>query len=920
MFVCVCVNLRVWLVIWGLFVMFWWFYCLCEWCGYWACCFAFIVCFLFSFSYCPRNFVKFLLFFFVLVRICVCVVCFAFIWVGLGCFVLFCFGWCVVYVSDVFCFDCVLCVWRDMFDICVFCGVTEFPANDEKFEYSQFVSELNNKIDINNIFELDERLMTLTEDVKNDIKNKYGFAKYNELPINPITKEVDFNFGKPFMRDGSINIDTLSLMGLNYESMSESPTVSNKPLIDSIPTHYAAAPKLFPFIQVSKAGKSYCIRQFAANPNNRWVLLVDFLPTSKHSGLVKLFFDRCQHLRNIASNKIGNSKADSAVIEIYKSCFQHTVDTCNNLLVSSCIHLLLYIDYCKKNDFKPNALHYFDITKNSENQARLREDIFSLLTTRGYDGITVKNEILALLKVNLDSVPVYVIDECGVLSQTNGSGGRYLARRMFAGFDNSNWDDIINFENGELKEYRSIFDPFAESTIKISSLFGIPCVIAGTTMRVSKLVEGYASPYKGREMVLCNPIMPLSGEDVSNVIKEYLNIDAPDYICERWRGRCGLLIDGLILPFLATMSSNQIVKKEEWTNEFINYEKLLFDNKNGGKLIIRHLNDAKILNSLVKYDKYPYEMTIGEALARIYHDLIFRGPDQREFKNLNFMVPYLVEYGLAYMSGVSDNLLGFKSNIIESQALDGLDLLFRLNDARNDKLLKLMLDRYYSVPGVAGSMFENLIAYILIRNCGKKLSEIHIFKSLTIKHNNLSDYKLCGFRFIQETSAKKDRFVEKMVDEKDSELNTYWISSVRSHEKSDNDLMGIAINEKNEKLVIIIQCKRLSNGHNARDSANGINSIYSKSFEIEGDRKGKDGKKSKESRNCKPIWDDRMASLKSTKYIGIFISGDSNVQQVWNFGANARKFLDGITRDETFQGYIDHVYFRDVCSNEKLEL
>ena len=51
------------------------------------------------------------------------------------------------------------------------------------------------------------------------------------------------------------------------------------------------------------------------------------------------------------------------------------------------------------------------------------------------------------------------------------------------------------------------------------------------------------------------------------------------------------------------------------------------------------------------------------------------------------------------MSGVSENLLGFKSNIIELQALDGLDLLFRLNGARNDRLLKLMLDRYYSVIG-----------------------------------------------------------------------------------------------------------------------------------------------------------------------------------------------------------------------------
>ena len=59
------------------------------------------------------------------------------------------------------------------------------------FEFSKFVNELNDNINIDSIFELDENLMEITDVVKNDIKNKYIFSNYDQLPINPITKQLN---------------------------------------------------------------------------------------------------------------------------------------------------------------------------------------------------------------------------------------------------------------------------------------------------------------------------------------------------------------------------------------------------------------------------------------------------------------------------------------------------------------------------------------------------------------------------------------------------------------------------------------------------------------------------------------------------------------------------------------------------------
>ena len=112
----------------------------------------------------------------------------------------------------------------------------------------------------------------------------------------------------------------------------EQPSLRNQFICDAIPTDYRNEKNIFPFIQVSKAGKSFLIRQLAVKKKySRWVVLLDVASKNDIDDEDHLAFDdsrdffaECKSMCEIRDSMIKNVKPSDkkARFKIHEKYFE----------------------------------------------------------------------------------------------------------------------------------------------------------------------------------------------------------------------------------------------------------------------------------------------------------------------------------------------------------------------------------------------------------------------------------------------------------------------------------------------------------------------------------------------------------------------------------------------------------------------
>lgn len=775
------------------------------------------------------------------------------------------------------------------------------------------------------------KINEVSSKMKSSLSKKYSNLNIDRMPINYFDGKIDFSYGERFDRDTIDESIEKSLISIEHRTPN-GPEYEDEFIEDAISDIFETRKHIYPLIQVSKAGKSFAIRQLA---QKRWILLFNLQEstiTSKRI-LPESYFRECSKICTRRDELIKKNKNTNDIFEIHKECFRHCKDITTRILFAYCIDLLIYNEKYKNKKNCNKKLDYFDLSQTAGHQLFIQEIFNQLLL---YDLNSIYIGLIGELKKKLDCVPIFVCDECSVLNQKNGNLNLFLSRNYNIRYTLKNEstkgetmkNELINDKTNEIIdcEKRALFDPFASSTLQMAE-YCIPVIICGTTMRISRLIEGFSSPYKPQEMILTKPIHPLSPNNVRNIIEDYLNIklddgNDTDEMCKRWSGRAGLLIDGLIMPFLKT-STNIEKNLDKWKNLFIKYENMRYKKNHHTDILLRYLTDDIVLKQSISLKDHTKQCTtIGEALACVYNDITYNGPDYRSAKGYSNSLSYLIEYGLFYLTKYEHG--SYQGSMVEPSALDALDLLFRKNEyIKKDWLYSKLKHDFQTEDGDRSKTFEKYVSYILIRECGKKLGDISFISDIIRKeYPQLSEYVLCGKKFEQEKSSK-DKFVEKMIN---GELNDCWISSVRSHAAGESDLMGIAQNPNTQEFIILlIQCKCLSNGHNLRDSMSGMADIYPLAFKIEKQRVAQGASPDEES-TLKKVWQNRLKALKEKpeKYLGIFVTGDANVDEPFEFEQRVSKYFNQLKSNQQKNKYrVFHLYHRDMVKsieNEPMKL
>ena len=617
--------------------------------------------------------------------------------------------------------------------------------------------------------------------IDDEAKEKSRMMKLERFPFAgplPVDSDgnIDFYYGNWFRRSESCN----PYYSLDYNAV-RPPDVLNDFICDAIPKTYQIKKNIFPLIQLSKSGKSFLLRQMAVK-YNRWVVLIDL--ASKNNDRLSCvdaheFIRECVQMckiRDAKLEKLQESKDESynSRYAIHERCFDECQKASLYLFYAKLIHLLLYFEYntTKSGQVQKHVSpqHYFDLSQNFW-QLKYVGDIFNII--KKYDIEDVRQAISWNLRGNRtlhNNPPIVEIDECGNLMEKGkafGLSSDFLPRKTMR------QDKTSCIPN------KPIFYPVAEATITLCSL-GLCVIVAGTTLRVAKLIEGFASPYKAKDIVVARQIAPLAPNDVKTVIEDILQIKVSNKIAYWWQGRAGLLVSQLIKPFLIEAETRNLRTKKEWIAFFIEFA--LRDDilTSGARLITSWLDNGITLKTSIPLRGYPDEIEIGQVLTNIYHDIMFKGQEYESYHGKSEVLPHLVEKGLFFMKGYFAGK-GYIGEIVEPLAIEALHLMFCKNNAQNDMLLRDLVRRYETCTGDAGAEFEKLVRYVVVRSDGKCLSDCELF-SQYLKQNknpkNLKEYVIEAKRCQQESDVREERLLEKLVNPDNYKL--YLIADVIS--------------------------------------------------------------------------------------------------------------------------------------------
>ena len=429
-------------------------------------------------------------------------------------------------------------------------------------------------------------------------------------------------------------------------------------------------------------------------------------------------------------------------------------------------------------------------------------------------------------------------------------------------------------------------------------------IIMGTAVRLSRLVDGDASPFKPKEMKLCLPIPPLSEGDVKRIIELYLGISskdlqvpklAPSVVYGRWAGRAGILIECLIVPFLNSLATEKKLNtKKDYCEHFRRFEKKAWDSDKVPQLLIKSLNKPLVLKQVVKFgNSNIHAMTLKDALSLLYYAQVFRGANSPGLDNL---LPRLVEHGLFYVTRIEQGgtLVG---QLVEEAGLRALDKLFIGQPAKRDRLYFNLLNRHNILQD--GFVFEKFCAYILCRYHGKRLKDCPFFKEF-LTHKKNKDYGDWIFynKYYEKEFSTDDGLIEKVMYCQ----NKRYVSGALSSKFGEFDLVGnitdprnidLPLNEQRH-MVMIFEFKLLSGGNDYKYSYKGVTATCDVTVdEIKGNDTVKENKKFARAR------------LERADYISVLITGSKR----------------GTKKDGTAKAYGDktqlftHVYFDDVVDD-----
>ena len=287
----------------------------------------------------------------------------------------------------------------------------EFPKRTKSgFDLEKIIAKYSRIFDDSD--EIIEKENSVVENILEEAKQtkKYGFANYSQLPIDPIHKRLDFRYGDYFQRSKNIE----SLFPLQYKvDIKDAPTEGERSILEAIPTGYTNSKNIYAFVQFSKAGKSFAIREFSKR--GRWVLLSDFAINGgdelKRASTNK-FWNECRQMCKIRDDLKSNSNINSHY-QIDKDCYNSCQHLSKCILYSHLIHLLIYLN--NNNVKNKDCFDYFKISQSVVHQEAISKIFDSIKLHNLYDVGTMVRDAIHSNEYLRNNAPIMAIDECGVL-------------------------------------------------------------------------------------------------------------------------------------------------------------------------------------------------------------------------------------------------------------------------------------------------------------------------------------------------------------------------------------------------------------------------------------------------------------------------------------------------------------------------